>query len=120
MAAGLIRDPQTALDTLAREELGVDPEGLGGSAWVVAGTSFALFAVGAPIPVLPYAFGGGLRAAGARGVLASLGLFASGALGSFFTGQSALKAGLRQGAFGLVAALVTFGLGRLAGAGLGA
>jgi len=119
LAAGLISDPRTALDTLAREELGIDPQGLGGSAWIAAGTSFALFAVGAIIPVLPYLFVGGLQAAVLSGVLAALGLFASGALGSFFTGQPALKAGLRQVAFGLVAALVTFGLGKLVGAGLG-
>jgi len=119
LAASLIADPQTALDTLAREELGIDPEGLGGSAWVAAGTSFALFAVGALIPVLPYLFAGGLGAAAASGVLAAAALFASGALGSLLTGQPALKAGLRQVAFGLAAALVTFGLGKLVGTGLG-
>jgi vacuolar iron transporter family protein len=119
LAAGLIRDPRTALDTLAREELGIDPAGLGGSAWVAAGTSFGLFAVGALIPVLPYLFVGGLQAAAVSGVLAALGLFASGALGSFFTGQPVLKAGLRQVIFGLLAAVVTFGLGKLVGASLG-
>ncbi len=119
LAEGLLADPRTALDTLAREELGIDPEGLGGSAWVAAGTSFALFAIGALIPVLPYLFAGGIGAAVASGVLAAVGLFASGALGSFFTGQPALRAGLRQVAFGLMAALVTFGLGKLVGAGLG-
>ena len=119
LAASLSSDPQMALDTLAREELGIDPEGLGGSAWVAAGTSFVLFAVGALVPVLPYVFAGGLGAAIVSGGLAALGLFASGALGSFFTGQPALRAGLRQVAFGLAAALVTFGLGKLVGAGLG-
>ena len=119
LAAGLIRDPRTALDTLAREELGIDPGSLGGSAWVAAGTSFGLFALGALIPVLPYLFIGGLPAATVSGVLAAVGLFASGALGSFFTGQPALKAGVRQVAFGLIAALVTFGLGKLVGTGLG-
>jgi vacuolar iron transporter family protein len=119
LASGLIRDPRTALDTLAREELGIDPAGLGGSAWIAAGTSFGLFAVGALIPVLPYLFVGGLQATIVSGVLAALGLFASGALGSFFTGQPVLKSGMRQVIFGLLAALVTFGLGRLVGTGLG-
>jgi VIT1/CCC1 family predicted Fe2+/Mn2+ transporter len=118
LAAGLIRDPRTALDTLVREELGIDPAGLGGSAWVAAGTSFALFAIGALIPVLPYMFIGGLQAAVTSIALGSLGLFASGALGSFFTGQPALKAGIRQVALGLIAAMVTFGLGKLVGTGL--
>jgi VIT1/CCC1 family predicted Fe2+/Mn2+ transporter len=80
---------------------------------------FGLFAVGALIPVLPYLFVGGVPAASMSGVLAALGLFASGALGSFFTGQPALRAGLRQVTFGLLAALVTFGLGKLVGTGLG-
>jgi vacuolar iron transporter family protein len=119
LASGIIGDPQIALDTLAREELGIDPEGLGGSAWVAASTSFGLFAIGALIPVLPYLFVGGLQAAIISIVLAALGLFASGALGSFFTGQPAVRAGLRQVLFGLVAAVVTFGLGKLVGGGLG-
>src|ERR1051325_10000161 len=54
LAGQLVRDPVIGLDTLAREELGIDPEGLGGSAWVAGGTSFLLFATGAIIPVLPY------------------------------------------------------------------
>ena len=82
-------------------------------------TSFGLFAIGALVPVLPYLFVGGLLAAEISGVLTALALFASGALGSLLTGQPVLKAGLRQMAFGLAAALVTFGLGKLVGAGLG-
>ena len=42
----LVQDQQTALDTLAREELGIDPAELGGSAWVAAITSFLLFSAG--------------------------------------------------------------------------
>ncbi len=119
LARSLVSDPRTALDTLSREELGVDPETLGGSAWVAAGTSFALFAVGALIPVLPYLFAGGLGAAAVSGLLSAAGLFASGAISSLLTSQPALKAGMRQVVFGLAAALVTFGLGKLVGTGLG-
>src|SRR6516225_8529029 len=54
LAAALIANKKTALDTLVREELGIDPGELGGSAWVAAGTSFLLFAVGAAVPVGPY------------------------------------------------------------------
>jgi vacuolar iron transporter family protein len=119
LAAGLMQEPRTALDTLAREELGIDPQNAGGSAWTAAATSFGLFAVGALLPVLPYFFVGGLQATIWSGVLAAFGLFASGALSSLFTGVPVLKAGLRQVMFGLVAALVTFGLGKLVGTGLG-
>jgi vacuolar iron transporter family protein len=87
LASSIIANPRTALDTLAREELGIDPQGLGGSAWVAAGTS--------------------------------LGLFASGALGSFFTGQPVLRSGVRQASFGMAAAGITFALGKLVGTGLG-
>jgi VIT1/CCC1 family predicted Fe2+/Mn2+ transporter len=69
--------------------------------------------------VLPYLLAGGLGAAAVSGLLTALALFTSGALGSLLTAQPVLKAGLRQMAFGLAAALVTFGLGKLVGAGLG-
>ena len=62
MAQRLLSDPTTALDTLAREELSVDPKSLGGSAWEAGITSFFLFAIGALIPVLPYVFFSGTTA----------------------------------------------------------
>jgi VIT1/CCC1 family predicted Fe2+/Mn2+ transporter len=120
LAASIVAQPDSALDTLAREELGIDPEGLGGSAWTAAGTSFVLFATGAFIPIIPYIFTSGLLAVVLSGVFAAVGLFASGVLGSFFTGQPMLKTGLRHVSVGLIAALVTYALGKLVGAGLGA
>lgn len=51
-----------ALDMLAREELGIDPQELGGSAWQASITSFLLFAAGAIVPVIPFAFGSGWMA----------------------------------------------------------
>lgn len=119
LAARLIADPATALDTLAREELGIDPEGLGGSAWVAAGTSFVLFAAGAIIPVIPYLFIGGMTAVLVAGLLSAVGLFAIGAGITLFTGRHPVVSGLRQVAFGLTAAAITFGLGKLVGIGLG-
>jgi VIT1/CCC1 family predicted Fe2+/Mn2+ transporter len=119
LAARLIGEPASALDTLAREELGIDPESLGGSAWVAAMTSFVLFATGAIVPVFPYLFVGGLTAVFWSAVLSALGLFAIGAGITFFTGRGVLFSGFRQVAFGLAAAAVTFGLGKLVGAGLG-
>jgi VIT1/CCC1 family predicted Fe2+/Mn2+ transporter len=115
----LMEAGDTALDTLAREELGIDPEELGGSAWAAAITSFFLFALGAIVPVLPFVFGSGLVAIVSSLLLSALGLFIIGLGVTLTTGASLLKAGGRQVALGLLAALVTFGLGRLAGGVLG-
>lgn len=119
LATRILADPGTALDTMAREELGIDPEGLGGSAWVAAMTSFLLFAAGAIVPVLPYFFVGGMAAVALGALFSALGLLAIGAGITLFTGRHPLFSGLRQVAFGLVAAAVTFSLGKLVGAGLG-
>jgi vacuolar iron transporter family protein len=115
----LVQDPQAALDTLAREELGVDPAELGGSAWVAAITSFLLFSAGAIIPVLPYFFTGGTTAVIASVTLSVIGLFIIGAAITVITGRNALVSGLRQVLFGVTAAAITFGIGRLFGATLG-
>ncbi len=120
LAAQLIRHKDSALDTLSREELGIDPAALGGSAWAAAGTSFGLFTLGAIVPVLPYMFGLGGYAA----VFASLGvsgaaLLAIGASTAVFTGGSFLALGLRQLAFGVGAAGLTFAIGKGIGAAVG-
>ena len=75
MAQHIISDPASALETLAREELNVDPSELGGSAWEAALTSFFLFSIGAIIPVLPYTFLSGLTAVIVSMVLSAVGLF---------------------------------------------
>jgi len=117
LAAQLIGNTASALDTLAREELGIDPGALGGSPWAAAGTSFALFAAGAIVPVLPYCLGlGGTEAVAASLLVSGLALAAIGALTAIFTGGSAWKLGLRQLAFGYGAAGITFAIGRLIGA----
>lgn len=115
----LVQDHEAALDTLAREELGIDPEELGGSAWVAATTSFLLFAIGAIIPVLPYLFGAGTTAVAASAILSVVGLFVIGAAITVITGRNAFVSGLRQVLFGVAAAAITFGVGRLVGANLG-
>jgi VIT1/CCC1 family predicted Fe2+/Mn2+ transporter len=106
---------ETALDTLVREELAIDKEQLGGSAWEAAITSFGLFAVGAIIPVLPYAFFSGSAGILASSLASVVGLFAIGALTTLMTGKNPLLYGLRHVAIGLAAAAVTFGIGRLIG-----
>lgn len=115
MAEGIMADPSRALDTLVREELGIDPEDLGGSAWLAAVTSFVVFCLGALIPVLPFLFLDGQAAVVTCALLSSLGLFLIGALVTLFTGRNLLYSGLRQVAFGLGAAAVTYGLGHWLG-----
>ena len=115
----IISNPESALDTLAREELGIDPDELGGSAWEAAITSFLLFSLGAIVPVFPF-----LLFTGTSAVLASigfsiLGLFLVGAATSLFTGRTVLFSGMRMVIFGSLAALVTYGIGRLIGVSIG-
>ncbi|WP_322791720.1 VIT1/CCC1 family protein [Bellilinea sp.] len=115
MARKIMQNKEGALDTLAREELGIDPEELGGSAWEAAITSFILFAIGAVIPVLPYTFLGGTTALLLSILLSVFGLFVLGAAITLFTGRSILYSGARMVIFGMLAAAITFGIGRLIG-----
>lgn len=116
--ASRVMQSDTALETLAREELGIDPGELGGSAYVAAGTSFAMFAVGAIIPLLPLVFLAGTAAIVVSAALSAVALFGIGALITVMTGQPALRAGLRQLGIGVAAAAVTYGVGRLVGVAL--
>jgi VIT1/CCC1 family predicted Fe2+/Mn2+ transporter/rubrerythrin len=114
-AERLMQNPEVALDTLVREELGLDPSELG-SPWGASMGSFAAFAVGAIIPVIPFLFGSAstpvivLSAA-----LSAAALFAVGAGVSLFTGRSMLYSGARQVGLGAAAAGVTFVIGRIIG-----
>jgi vacuolar iron transporter family protein len=119
MAEAIIRDKDNALDTLAREELGIDPQELGGSALEAAVTSFALFAVGAIIPVLPFLFLAGTAAVVTSLSVSTIALFGIGAAITLMTGRGILYTGVRQLAFGYSAAGITYGIGRLIGASLG-
>ncbi len=110
---------EAALDTLSREELGIDPQELGGSAWQASITSFLLFAMGAIIPVLLFAFGGGWLAVVISLLLGILGLFVVGVGITLTTGAPLLKAGGRQVLLGLLASALTFALGWLVGGRLG-
>jgi VIT1/CCC1 family predicted Fe2+/Mn2+ transporter len=112
-------DPEVAVDTMAREELGIDPDELGGSAWVAAGTSFVLFATGALIPLLPFLFGSGVGAIAVSTALSGIALFGLGAAITLLTGRNALRSGVRQLLFGLTAAAITFGIGALLGTAIG-
>jgi len=119
LANRLLSDPAAALDTLVREELGLNPDELGGSAWVAAFTSFFLFAMGAILPVFPFFFVHGMTAVLWSAAASMAGLFAIGAGITLVTGRNAFLSGLRQILFGLTAAAVTVGIGRLIGVQLG-
>ncbi|HVR63223.1 MAG TPA: VIT1/CCC1 transporter family protein [Polyangia bacterium] len=110
----LIANPQHALDTLAREELGLDPAELG-SPWTAALSSAASFSIGALLPLAPFLLFAG-RAALVGAVAATGGaLFTAGVVTSLFTGKGALVGGLRMLLIGAAAATVTFFIGRLLG-----
>ena len=98
-AQRIISNKDTALDTLAREELGMSREE-SGNAWVASITSFFLFAGGALLPVLPWLFVGGALGIALSVVMAGLGLFAAGAFTTLFTGRSVLFSGSRMLVFG--------------------
>jgi VIT1/CCC1 family predicted Fe2+/Mn2+ transporter len=118
LSESIMAAPGSALDTLAREELGLDPGDLG-SPWKVAVSSFLSFAAGALIPLFPFLFFKGGHGVLLSAIFAGLALFAVGGALAFFTGKSALYSGLRMLCIGGLVALVTNGLGRLLGITLG-
>jgi vacuolar iron transporter family protein len=115
LADKIMADRSVALDTLAREELGLDPSQLG-SPWVSAASSLFSFAIGAFVVVLPYLIGSGTAALLVAIFLALAAMFGVGATIGALNGRSAVRMGLRQMAVGALAAAVTFGVGHLIGA----
>lgn len=118
LADKAFESPETAIDAIIKEELGIDKEELGGSAWEAAIASFILFSIGAVIPLYPFIFLDGKNA-----ILLSLGssvvgLFGIGAAITLLTGKSILFSGFRQVLFGLAAAAVTYGIGSWIGVSL--
>ena len=115
VATELSRDPTVALDTHAREELGIDPqEGLG-SPWGAAISSFSTFCVGALVPLIPFFFVGGSAGAIASAALTSLALLVVGGLTARSTARPVWRSSLRQFTIGMSAALVTYLIGRVVG-----
>jgi VIT1/CCC1 family predicted Fe2+/Mn2+ transporter len=115
LAQQIMSNREGALEALSRDELGIDPEELGGSAWEAAITSFVLFAIGAIVPVLPYFFFSGATAIVVSAIFSAIGLFGIGTAITLFTGRSVISSGTRQMLFGLAAAAVTFLIGRIIG-----
>lgn len=118
LAEKAFENPQTAIDAIITEELGIDKEELGGSAWEAAIASFILFAIGAIIPLYPFIFLDGKNAILLSIGSSVIGLFGIGAAITLLTGKSVLFSGFRQVAFGLAAAAVTYGIGSLIGVSL--
>jgi vacuolar iron transporter family protein len=118
LADRLMANRDTALDTLAREELGIDPNELGGSPWAAASASFGLFAAGAIFPVAPFFWLDGLSALIASLALSGIALVLIGAGTSLFTGRGFTASALRQVLIGYAAAGVTYGVGALVGVSL--
>ena len=119
MASHMMADQENILDALTREELGIDPKELGGSAYEAAFTSFFLFAFGALFPILPYFFWGGSLAIILSLVISAVGLFIIGAAITLMTGRSIWFSGTRQVLVGLAAAALTYGIGKLIGVSVG-
>jgi VIT1/CCC1 family predicted Fe2+/Mn2+ transporter len=118
LASELLKNPEAALDTLVREELGLDPADLG-SPLSAALSSFAMFAVGAALPILPFLFAKGWLAVGLAGALAALTLVGVGAFLAVLSGTSPVRSAARMLGLAALAAAITFGLGRLVGSALG-
>ena len=115
MAGEMMRTPELALQTHAREELGVNPEALGDP--IKASTSSAAsFAVGAIVPLVPWFVTTGAAAVVASLVLAALAAVFIGLALARYTGRSPVRAALRQLAVTVAAAAVTFTIGSLLGA----
>jgi VIT1/CCC1 family predicted Fe2+/Mn2+ transporter len=116
-STSLISNPVHALDTLAREELGLNPDALG-SPWGAATSSFAAFAAGAFLPLLPFLITEGPLALKISIALSVVTLFGVGAALSLFTGRGALRSGARMLAIGAAAGAITYAVGKLVGVSL--
>jgi VIT1/CCC1 family predicted Fe2+/Mn2+ transporter len=123
VAAQIMSDPKTALETLAREELGLDPNELGNPV-KVAISSFVAFAIGASVVVLPYLFFSGSGASASVPLmlaiaLALISMVVVGGVVGRLSGRGIVFSAARQLAWGVGAAVVTFGVGRIIGVNIG-
>jgi vacuolar iron transporter family protein len=115
ISVALMQDPEVALQTHAREELGIDMEEGLGSPWAAAGSSFVMFSIGAAVPLLPFLFTSGGAAEAVSAGLSAVTLFAVGGAMTILTGRGVLFSGARMLAIGAVAAAITYGVGSLVG-----
>ncbi|MBG6111389.1 VIT1/CCC1 family predicted Fe2+/Mn2+ transporter [Flavobacterium sp. CG_23.5] len=118
LADKAFENPETAIDAIIIEELGIDKVELGGSAWEAAIASFVLFSIGAIIPLYPFMFLDGKNAILLSVGSSVVGLFGIGAAITLLTGKNVMFSGFRQVFFGLTAAAITYGIGSLIGVSL--
>ena len=118
VADQIMKNPEIALDTLAREELGLDPNELG-SAWKAAVSSFFSFAIGASVVVVPYALFSGMTAFVLAVVLALVSLIVVGGLVGYQSGRGVAFSAGRQVLWGVGAAAVTYLVGSVVGVNVG-
>ena len=118
VADQIMKNPEIALDTLAREELGLDPNELG-SAWKAAVSSFLAFAIGASVVVVPYALFSGMTAFVLAVALALVSLIVVGGLVGYQSGRGVSFSAGRQVLWGVGAAAVTYLVGSLVGVNVG-
>lgn len=111
----IMKNPEHALDTLVREELGLDPDDLG-SPIGAALSSFAMFAIGAIVPVIPFFFTGGLLGVGLSAGAAGVVLASVGAFIGFLSGTGSVRSAVRMVGLAAAAAGITYALGKLFGA----
>ena len=110
----VMADPELALETHAREELGIDPGALG-SPLVATGSSFVMFALGALLPLLPWLVSRGLTATLASVAVGAVASLVVGAVLAGFTGRALWRSAFRQLGVATLAAGVTYGVGHLVG-----
>jgi VIT1/CCC1 family predicted Fe2+/Mn2+ transporter len=118
VAVDLMRDKRVALDTLAREELGIDPAEMGGNPWSAAAFSFGLFALGASFPVFPFFLAGGMTGMAWSAALSVAALGTIGLATSLFSGRGPVYSAARQVVTGAAAAGITYATGALIGVSL--
>ena len=119
VSQALLANPEAALDVLAREELGLNPDDLG-SPWLAASSSFVAFALGAAVPLLPFLCGlSGIHATAGAVAITLVALFAVGLGLSLFTGRDALHSALRMVLIGGGAGAVSFLVGHAIGVAIG-
>jgi vacuolar iron transporter family protein len=113
VAAEVMKDPKVALDTHAREELGLDPDMGLGNPMGAAISSFVMFAVGALVPLFPFFFAGGPGAKATALLLTAIALLAVGAVTALLTAKSVWRSAVRILAIGVAATAVTYAIGSL-------
>jgi VIT1/CCC1 family predicted Fe2+/Mn2+ transporter len=119
MTRELVKQPDAALEALAREELGLNPDDLG-SPFGAATASFLSFSLGALLPVMPFLIGTApIPPAAAAATISVVALFGVGAVLSLFTGRNAVRGGFRMMLIGAGAGVATWLIGRLIGTTIG-